>query len=109
MAVGSISHAFEREAAVDHELNAGHVAAFVAGEIDRRPGDIPGFAAESHRYLAVAHAPHFLDIAAGIGLPSALFSTIGVFINPGRIAFTRIRLCAYSTAVVRVRWLSAAL
>jgi hypothetical protein len=39
---------------------------------------------------------------------SALFSTIGVFISPGKIAFTLTRLLAYSTAVVLVSWLSAA-
>ena len=38
----------------------------------------------------------------------ALCSTIGVSISPGRIAFTRTFRAAYSTAVVRVRWLIAA-
>ena len=37
------------------------------------------------------------------------FSTIGVFIKPGRIALTRMCSGACSAAVVRVRWLSAAL
>ena len=44
---------------------------------------------------------------AGAALAGADFSTIGVFIKPGRMAFTRTFRAAYSTAVVRVRWLSA--
>ena len=45
----------------------------------RRPGDIPGVAAKSHWGL------------------------------PGKIAFTLTRLLEYSTAVVLVSWLSAAI
>src|SRR5580700_12322986 len=66
-----LSDVLERDAAVDHELEAGDVAALVAGEIDRRPGDVPGIAAKSHRHLAVAGTPHLLDIAARIALGEA--------------------------------------
>src|SRR5215475_12918030 len=38
----------------------------------------------------------------------AVFSTMGVFIRPGRTAFTRMCFGAYCTAVVRVRWIIAA-
>ena len=52
---------------------------------------------------APAHrgAPHRLDIALGIARRRpAECSTIGVFIRPGRMQFTRIWLRANSTAVV---------
>src|SRR5262249_61854225 len=87
--------------AVDHQFDPGDVAAL---------GDMPGVAAESHWDLLVAPPPHFGDVASSISLggAGALLPTIGVFIRPGKIAFTLTRLLAYSTAVVLVSWLSAA-
>ena len=94
---------FERYTTVDHEFDSSDVAAFVTGKINRGPSDIPGLAAESHRNLPVACAPHFLNVASSVAFGEAgVFSTIGVFISPGKIAFTLIRLLACSTAVVLV-------
>src|SRR5215207_9129159 len=42
---------FQRHAAIHHKLDAGDVAALVAGEIDRRPGDVPGLSTEPHGHL----------------------------------------------------------
>src|SRR5712691_475100 len=62
---------FQADAAVDDQLDAGHVAALLAREIDRRPGHVPGLAAESHRHLRVAHAPHLLDVGGAVGAREA--------------------------------------
>src|SRR5712691_13316130 len=62
---------FQADAAVDDELDAGHVAALLAREIDRRPGDVPGLAAEPHRHLRVAHPPHLLDVGGAVGAREA--------------------------------------
>src|SRR6266568_9454738 len=58
---------FQADAAVHDELDAGHVAALLAREIDRRPGHVPGLAPESHRDLRVAHPPHLLDVGGAVG------------------------------------------
>jgi hypothetical protein len=40
-----------------------------------------------------------------LGTEPGCFSTIGIFIRPGRAAFTRMCFGAYGAAVVRVRWI----
>src|SRR5882724_1253937 len=56
----------QRNAAVDHQFDAGDVFRFVGGEKQRRVGDVPGVAHMAHRHLRVARAPHRLDVTLGI-------------------------------------------
>ena len=67
----SRSDIFQRDTAVDHQFDPGDVAAFITCKIDRRPGDIPGVAAEPHWDLLVPLAPHFGDVASAIPVGEA--------------------------------------
>jgi hypothetical protein len=64
------SHIFQRQAAVDDELEAGDVAALIARKIERGIGDIPGRAPEAHGHLARSRLPDLLFAAIGCGKPS---------------------------------------
>src|SRR5262249_18699241 len=65
------SRALQADAAVDHQLEAGDVAALVAGEVDGGPGDVEGVAAEAHGHLPGAGGPHLLEPAGRVSLSEA--------------------------------------
>src|SRR5881398_3386017 len=77
----TFSRIFQSYAAIDDELDTRDIAALIACKIERAIGHIPGIAPEAHGNLPAASP--------------ADFSTIGVSIRPGRMAFTRILFGAY--------------
>src|SRR3984893_14941877 len=54
------SRIFQRDAAIDDELEPGDVAALVACEIERGVGDVPGISPEAHGHLARPNLPQLL-------------------------------------------------